>query len=136
MSLMLDEIFEQPVVLEQTIKNESEKIKKIGEFLRSKDIDLIVIAARGSSDNASLFGRYLLEITTGIPVSLVRAVGLHALRCQDKSFPRSGHRCFAIRRRRGHQSGFGKMQKIPARSHSELPTKKILRWRKLPMKLC
>jgi glucosamine--fructose-6-phosphate aminotransferase (isomerizing) len=26
--------------------------------------------ARGSSDNASLFGRYLLEITTGIPVSL------------------------------------------------------------------
>ena len=67
---MLDEIFEQPVVLEQTIKNESEKIKKLGEFLRSKDIDLIVIAARGSSDNASLFGRYLLEITTGIPVSL------------------------------------------------------------------
>ena len=26
--------------------------------------------ARGSSDNASLFGRYLLEVTTGIPVSL------------------------------------------------------------------
>jgi glucosamine--fructose-6-phosphate aminotransferase (isomerizing) len=26
--------------------------------------------ARGSSDNAALFGRYLLEITTGIPVSL------------------------------------------------------------------
>lgn len=67
---MLDEIFEQPVVLEKTIKNESEKIRKLGEFLRSKDIDLIVIAARGSSDNASLFGRYLLEITNGIPVSL------------------------------------------------------------------
>ena len=70
MSLMLDEIFEQPVVLEKTIKNESAKIKKLGKFLRSKDIDLIVIAARGSSDNASLFGRYLLEITAGIPVSL------------------------------------------------------------------
>jgi glucosamine--fructose-6-phosphate aminotransferase (isomerizing) len=26
--------------------------------------------ARGTSDNAALFGRYLLEITTGIPVSL------------------------------------------------------------------
>ncbi len=70
MSLMLDEINEQPLVLENTIKNELQKIKKIGAFLRSKDIDLIVIAARGSSDNASLFGRYLLEITTGIPVSL------------------------------------------------------------------
>lgn len=67
---MLDEIGEQPVVLERTIKNETEKLKKLGAFLRSKDIDLIVIAARGSSDNASLFGRYLLEITTGIPVSL------------------------------------------------------------------
>ena len=70
MSLMLDEIFEQPVVLEQTINRELEKVEKIGNFLRSKDVDLIVIAARGSSDNASLFGRYLLEITTGIPVSL------------------------------------------------------------------
>lgn len=67
---MLDEIFEQPEVLERTIQNESGKIKKLGDFLRSKDIDLIVIAARGSSDNASLFGRYLLEITNGIPVSL------------------------------------------------------------------
>ena len=31
---------------------------------------LIVLAARGTSDNAAQFGRYLLEITTGIPVSL------------------------------------------------------------------
>ncbi len=44
--------------------------EKLGEFLKKKDIDLIIIAARGSSDNAALFGRYLFEITTGIPVSL------------------------------------------------------------------
>src|SRR3974390_1310450 len=30
----------------------------------------IVIAARGTSDNAAQFGRYLIEISTGIPVSL------------------------------------------------------------------
>ena len=29
-----------------------------------------MLVARGTSDNAALFGRYLLEITTGIPVSL------------------------------------------------------------------
>ena len=29
-----------------------------------------MLAARGTSDNAAQFGRYLLEITTGIPVSL------------------------------------------------------------------
>jgi glucosamine--fructose-6-phosphate aminotransferase (isomerizing) len=70
MSLMLQEISEQPVVLERTIQAERGKLEKLGEFLRGRDIDLIVLVARGSSDNASLFGRYLLEITTGIPVSL------------------------------------------------------------------
>src|SRR5256884_8565419 len=38
----------------------------------------IVLVARGSSDNAALFGRYLLEITTGIPVSL-SAPSVHTL---------------------------------------------------------
>lgn len=67
---MLQEITEQPVVLERTIQAEREKLAKLGTFLRNKDIDLIVLAARGSSDNACQFGRYLLEVTTGIPVSL------------------------------------------------------------------
>jgi glutamine---fructose-6-phosphate transaminase (isomerizing) len=67
---MLQEIAEQPQVLERTINAEREKMIKLGDFLRQKDIDLIILVARGSSDNAALFGRYLLEVTTGIPVSL------------------------------------------------------------------
>jgi glucosamine--fructose-6-phosphate aminotransferase (isomerizing) len=67
---MLQEIEEQPEVLERTIAAEHEKITRIGDFIRQKEVDVIVIVARGSSDNASLFGRYLLEVTTGIPVSL------------------------------------------------------------------
>ncbi len=70
MSLMLAEIAEQPAALERTIAEERAKIAKLGNVLKSRDIDLIVLVARGSSDNAALFGRYLLEITTGIPVSL------------------------------------------------------------------
>ncbi|MEO8573629.1 MAG: SIS domain-containing protein [Pyrinomonadaceae bacterium] len=70
MSLMLQEIAEQPAVLERTIAAEREKMIKLGDFLRQKEIDLIILVARGSSDNAALFGRYLLEVTTGIPVSL------------------------------------------------------------------
>jgi glucosamine--fructose-6-phosphate aminotransferase (isomerizing) len=70
MSLMLQEIEEQPAVLESTITAEKDKITRIGDFLRSRDIDLIILVARGSSDNAALYGRYLLEVTTGIPVSL------------------------------------------------------------------
>ncbi len=70
MSLMLQEIAEQPEVLERTIRSEGDKVGRLSSYLRARDVDLIVIVARGSSDNASLFGRYLLEVTTGIPVSL------------------------------------------------------------------
>jgi glucosamine--fructose-6-phosphate aminotransferase (isomerizing) len=67
---MLEEIAEQPAALERTIKSEHQKIAGLARSLTDRDIDLIVLVARGSSDNAALFGRYLLEITTGIPVSL------------------------------------------------------------------
>ena len=70
MSLMLSEIAEQPSALSRTISEERSKLTKLGKILKTGDIDLIVLVARGSSDNAALFGRYLLEITTGIPVSL------------------------------------------------------------------
>jgi glutamine---fructose-6-phosphate transaminase (isomerizing) len=70
LSLMLEEIAEQPAALKRTIESEREKIGGLARSLADRDIDLIVLVARGSSDNAALFGRYLLEITTGIPVSL------------------------------------------------------------------
>jgi len=70
MSLMLEEIAEQPRVLRDTILNEKEKYATLAKHIAQRDIDLIVLIARGSSDNAALFGRYLIEVTTGIPVSL------------------------------------------------------------------
>ena len=78
MSLMLREIAEQPAALQKTMAEERGKIERLGELLKQRDIDLIVLVARGSSDNAALFGRYLLEITTGIPVSL-SAPSVHTL---------------------------------------------------------
>ncbi len=78
MSLMLKEIGEQPDALSRTIDAERRKISQLGTFLKSRELDLIVLVARGSSDNAALFGRYLLEITTGIPVSL-SAPSVHTL---------------------------------------------------------
>ena len=78
MSIMLREIHQQPAVLEKTINAEAKKLKKIGTFLKNRDIQLIVLVARGSSDNAALFARYLLENKTGIPVSL-SAPSVHTL---------------------------------------------------------
>ncbi|MFN0086690.1 MAG: SIS domain-containing protein [Blastocatellia bacterium] len=67
---MLAEIEQQPVAIERTIQRESRKIQRFAAALKKNPPRLIVLVARGSSDNAALFGRYLLELTTGIPVSL------------------------------------------------------------------
>ncbi len=78
MSLMLAEIAEQPEALERTLKREGPKVARFGKRLLRKRPRLVVLAARGSSDNAALFGRYLIEIVTGIPVSLA-APAVHTL---------------------------------------------------------
>ena len=75
---MLEEITQQPVALEKTVAEERAKVERLGAFLRERDVDLIYLVARGSSDNAALFGRYLLEVTTGIPVALA-APSVHTL---------------------------------------------------------
>ena len=78
MSLMLAEIHEQPAALERMIKSEGPRIVRFAEAIKKRRTRLIVLVARGSSDNAALFGRYLLEISTGIPVSLA-APAVHTL---------------------------------------------------------
>ncbi|HWQ54094.1 MAG TPA: SIS domain-containing protein [Bryobacteraceae bacterium] len=70
MSRMLEEIRQQPATLERTLAGELRRVERLKALFAKKKPRLIVLAARGTSDNAAQFGRYLLEITTGIPVSL------------------------------------------------------------------
>jgi len=70
MSKMLDEIREQPTVLERTLQGERKSIEQLRTLLTRQPPRLVMLVARGTSDNAAQFGRYLLEITTGIPVTL------------------------------------------------------------------
>src|ERR1700684_869705 len=70
MSRMLEEIRQQPASIEKTITAETRHIERFRSAIAARRPRLIVLAARGTSDNAAQFGRYLLEITTGIPVSL------------------------------------------------------------------
>lgn len=70
MSKMLEEIRQQPAALERTLKSEWKTAVKLRQAVEKRRPKLIVLAARGTSDNAAQFARYLLEIETGIPVSL------------------------------------------------------------------
>lgn len=70
MSKMMEEIREQPSALEKTLKSELRGIEKLRARFEKQRPRLVVLAARGTSDNAAQFGRYLIEITTGIPCAL------------------------------------------------------------------
>jgi len=73
MSTMWEEISQQPAALEETLREEWPRVQALRSYFVDHPVQLIVLAARGTSDNAAQFGRYLLEITTGIPVSLAAA---------------------------------------------------------------
>src|ERR1700730_9375006 len=70
MSKMLDEIREQPAALERCLRGGLRAANRLSCAIKIRRPKLIILAARGTSDNAAQFARYLLEITTGIPVSL------------------------------------------------------------------
>ncbi len=67
---MLDELRQQPETLARTLSMELRRIEKFRAMIGRRKPRLVVLVARGTSDNAAQFGRYLIEITTGIPVSL------------------------------------------------------------------
>jgi glutamine---fructose-6-phosphate transaminase (isomerizing) len=65
-SLMEQDMATQPAVLAAL----AARREQIAESLAGPAPVGIVIVARGSSDHAGIFGRYLLEVATGLPVAL------------------------------------------------------------------
>ena len=67
---MLDEIYEQPQAIASAVEQEYANVARLVSELRERDIRHVIIAARGTSDNAATYAKYLLEIVCGVPVSL------------------------------------------------------------------
>jgi len=67
---MLKEIKESPEALARLYQREGGKIEKLAAYLQSHDISLVSFVARGTSDNAALYGKYLIESMVGIPAHL------------------------------------------------------------------
>jgi glucosamine--fructose-6-phosphate aminotransferase (isomerizing) len=67
-SRMRDEIFEQPEALSRTL----ERLADVRQRLRRlrNDVDRVLFFARGSSDNAAIYARYVCEVVVGIPAAL------------------------------------------------------------------
>lgn len=70
MHKMKKEIIEQPIVLKKSYEHNIDKIEAIAKNILDREINNIIFVARGSSDNAAIYGKYLIEILSGIPVGL------------------------------------------------------------------
>ena len=70
MALMLEEIYEQPQAVASVVEREYNHVAALANELRERGIRHVIIAARGTSDNAATYAKYLFEIVCGVPVSL------------------------------------------------------------------
>jgi glutamine---fructose-6-phosphate transaminase (isomerizing) len=77
-SILHDEIFEQPAALRRALTSGIEPIRELVAEAKRRDVRYLVLAARGTSDNAATYAKYLFQITCGIPVALA-APSVHTM---------------------------------------------------------
>ncbi len=68
--LMRTEIGEQPEVLRHIADEEWRTIQTVAQQIRDQGIHAVFLAARGTSDNAAAYFKYLFEIQNGLPCGL------------------------------------------------------------------
>jgi glucosamine--fructose-6-phosphate aminotransferase (isomerizing) len=66
---MLAEMTAQPVILQRLIERRTAVHDALRGSIR-RDLAGVILVARGSSDNAAVYGRYVLELSLGRPVAL------------------------------------------------------------------
>jgi len=67
---MYAEIREQPEALERLLSGELERVRALAGAAREREVRLLFLAARGTSDHAAVYAKYLCEILAGIPAAL------------------------------------------------------------------
>ena len=105
MSLMREEIGQQSGGVERTLATTRPAAAALAAAVRARGCDIVVLVARGTSDHAAIYARYLLEARCGLiaslaapslytayraPVDLSRALVIGV--SQSGETPRSAHR--------------------------------------------
>lgn len=70
MSRLLQEIREQPEVVRRLLAEGYGEIERLAGYVSGRDVRYVVIAARGTSDNAATYGKYVLGAWNRLPVAL------------------------------------------------------------------
>ncbi|MBU0702544.1 MAG: SIS domain-containing protein [Chloroflexi bacterium] len=64
------EIFEQPETLQRLLDTQTACVERIARAIRQRDVDYVFLAARGTSDHAGLYAKYLWGILNQLPMAL------------------------------------------------------------------
>jgi glucosamine--fructose-6-phosphate aminotransferase (isomerizing) len=64
------EIHEQPATLTRLLEQQAAPVRRLAASLRGRGIEFVFVAARGTSDNAGLYAKYLWGACNGLPVAL------------------------------------------------------------------
>jgi glutamine---fructose-6-phosphate transaminase (isomerizing) len=70
MSQIEKEIYSQPIVLDRLLTRESRRVRKIGASIKRSGVRTVFMVARGSSDNAGLYGKYLFGARNGLVTAM------------------------------------------------------------------
>ena len=70
-ALMAAEVAEQPAVLERILREGAGAAQAAASAIRRHAPRFVLLAARGTSDHAALYAKYLIETTLGLPAGLV-----------------------------------------------------------------
>ncbi|AVZ75227.1 glucosamine-6-phosphate deaminase [Streptomyces lunaelactis] len=68
--IMSGEMAEQPAVLRRILEEGAPRIREVASAIAARSPRFVLLAARGTSDNAALYTKYLLEIRLGLPCGL------------------------------------------------------------------
>ncbi|MEU3922830.1 SIS domain-containing protein [Streptomyces sp. NPDC029004] len=68
--IMAGEMAEQPMVLRRILEQGAPRIREVAAAIAARSPRFVLLTARGTSDNAALYAKYLLEIRLGLPCGL------------------------------------------------------------------
>jgi len=65
-----EEILEQPAVLQRLLDTQTAHVQSIASAIRQQEVDYVFLAARGTSDHAGLYAKYLWGAFNRLPIAL------------------------------------------------------------------
>lgn len=69
-TLMRSEIGEQPQVVRRILRDSPAAVREVAAAIRAAAPRFVLLAARGTSDHAALYAKYLVEVSLGLPAGL------------------------------------------------------------------